>query len=721
MVSDSKNAIIDLQGKDEVPSLIYNRELSWLSFNYRVLQEALYEGVPLYERIKFLAIYSSNLEEFFRVRVASLRQLVNMNEKTLRKLDFDPNLIQKEIKRVVSGQQEIFFDIFYNKIHPELQKEGICILNENQINRKQGRFVKEYFENNIRPWARPMLIIKKRISAFLKNNTLYLLLRMIPRPDPVDNGEKKKSRAIYASLEIPTDHLARWLTIPDADNKKCVMFLDDAIRYNLSSLFPGYEIIEVKAAKLTRDGDLNLDDEYSGNIVSKIRKQIEKRLIGIPSRFVYDKTMSKKSLNYFTEAYGIHDEDLIPSDRYQNFEDLFSFPNFDRPDLENSKLQPIDLPQINLKENIFEQISGKQILLYFPYHKYDPVLNLLYQAARDPQVLSIKISLYRVAKESKIIKALRKAAEKGKDVVVFSEVKARFDEMSNILAAEKLESSGVNVLYSLPNLKVHAKICLITRLEDEKIKRYSYLSTGNFNEQTSKLYTDFGYFTSEQAIGEDIKSVFRILAGIELDYDFNKLIVAPNHMRDKFYELIDNEIISAEKGNKAEIFLKMNSLEDKKIIRKLYLASNAGVKIRLIIRGICCLVPGVKGMSENIEVISIVDRFLEHSRIFVFYQNGHYNTYLSSADWMSRNLSRRIETAFEIEPDPLKKIIWDILNMQWNDNVKSRIIDRNQENRFSNHQSEPLQSQLAVLEYLKNLVPIADEKNKYKLTWGKVN
>ncbi len=691
---------------------VFNREISWLSFNDRVLQEAMNTATPLYERIKFMAIYSSNLDEFFKIRVASLRHMINFSEKARKRLDFDPRKVNKRVMEVVAEQQRVFMDQWYQHIIPALQEEEIFLLQESTLTKVQGQFVRDYFEHYVRPWTRPMLIIKNRISAFLKNNTMYLLLRMVPKPDKDEAGEKRRNRYQYASLEIPTDHCSRWLVLPEEGTHRYVMFLDDVIRYNLETLFPGYDILEAKAVKLTRDADLNIDDEYSGNLVNNIRKLIEKRRTGLPSRFVYDRTMSEPTLNYFTEAFSITEDDLLPSDRYHNFEDLFAFPRFDRKGLEYDKLPPIRLAAIDTTVNLLDQIRGKEMLLYFPYHDYDPVLAMLHHAARDPNVLSIKITLYRVAKDSRVVKALRKAAEKGIDVTVFAELKARFDEMSNILAAEKLESSGANVLYSLPGLKVHGKLLLIARKEGDDIRRYAYLGTGNFNEQTAKLYSDFGYFTSDEEVTEDMRNIFKVLAGLETSHKYKELYVAPRKMRMQLNRLIDFEIEQARAGKPAFMLLKMNSLEDTRIITKLYDASRAGVKIRLIIRGICCLVPGLKGWSEHIQAISIVDRYLEHARAFVFHHGGEDITILSSADWMSRNLSRRIEVGFEIKAPILKEMVRQILEIQWKDNVKARIINQDQDNAMRTPVGHPVQSQLLIHDYLQQVEPIVDEVEK---------
>lgn len=702
------NPVYYARGDTDKQIPLYNRELSWLSFNYRVLQEAMDESNPLYERIKFMAIYSSNLEEFFKVRVASLRHMANLNERAKKKLNFEPLKLHRQILQVVEAQQQEFHNQFYKEILPALHLEGIQIVDEEGLSVPQMRFVTDYFEHNVRPWTRPMLIVKNRISAFLKNNTLYLLLRMVPKPEPGAGQEpKSRKRFQYASLEIPTDHCPRWLELPSADGTQFVMFLDDVVRCNLKALFPGYDIIEARAVKLTRDADLDIDDEYSGNLVTKIRRLIEKRMSGLPSRFMYDKAMSTKALRYFSEAFGIRPEDQMPGDRYLAMEDLFSFPRFGRVDLEFPPMQPLKLMSIDTSKSLLDQMGSREILLYYPYHDYDPVLAMLHHAARDPRVHSIKITLYRIARESRVIKALRKAAEKGIDVTVFAELKARFDELSNIQAAEKLESSGVNVLYSLPGLKVHTKLCLITRKEGDTFKRYAYLGTGNFNEQTARLYCDFGFFTTDSDITTDARNLFRLLAGVPRnDYKFASLLVAPSRMRMEFNRLIDFEIRHAKQGKPSGMWLKMNSLEDKRIIAKLYEASRAGVPIRLNVRGICCLVPGMPGRSDNIEAISIVGRFLEHSRVYIFYHGGKRRVWLASADWMTRNLTRRIESAFEITSPDLKKVVLDIFDIQWRDNVKARILDAKQTNSLRKVKDKPINSQMEIYEYLKEVEPV---------------
>jgi len=693
------NPLYYLPSNDGAKVPYFNRELSWLSFNHRVLQEAMDETVPLFEQIKFLAIYSSNLDEFFKIRVSAIRHMMHLGSKASKKIPFDPHLLHRDIMMTVAFQQELFLDTFYKKVIPGLQRENIYLINEKNLQRAHHEFLSEYFDQYIRPWSRPMIIIKNKISVFLKNNTLYLFLRMVPREEKTEQGAKKRRRSVYASLEIPTDHLSRWVTLPALDGRHYVMFLDDVIRFNMKKLFPGYEILESRAIKLTRDADIPIEDEFSGDVVKAVKKLIQKRSTGVITRIMHDKKMSPRLKRYMMDALSLQEEDLIPGDRYLSYEHLFDFPRFGRIP-EYKPLPPLHLKLLKQKKGIFERLSGQRILLYFPYHAYDPVLNFLYQAARDPAVLSIKITLYRIAAESKLIKALRKAAENGKDVTVFIELKARFDELRNLQAAEKLESSGVNVLYSLPVLKVHSKVCLVSRQEGEKLHAYAYLATGNFNESTSRSYCDFGFFTDDEKLVSDIREVFRVLAGVESKALFKELIVAPVNMRRALNQLIDFEIEEARKGAGAEIIFKVNGLEDEKIIRKLYEASGAGVDVKLIVRSICCLVPGVKGASTRIRAISIVDRYLEHARVFSFYHGGKKRTFLSSADLMTRNLNRRIESAFEIKEPELKQTVLDILALQWADNVKARILDSRQLNSYVPAKGPALEAQLAIYDYL---------------------
>lgn len=673
----------------------FNRELSWLSFNHRVLQEASDTTVPLFERIKFLAIFSSNLEEFFRVRVSSIRSLLRLKQNTVTNLDFDPRKLLKEIYYEVNNLQNKFGIVFKTRIIPELKSNNIFLKNETELDEAEKNFVKEYFREKVRFHINPMILIRKKIHPFLRSGILYLAVAMTS-----GDSKGKKKQYVYGLVEIPSEKLPRFIILPSDNAETNIIFLDDIIRENLRELFCGYEIEEMCSVKLTRDAELYIDDEFSGNLLDKIKKGISKRNIGAPSRFLFDPSCSKKTLKFLRELLSLEKEDMIAGAKYHNFSDFINFPHPYIKGLQYEKLIPARNKDLNDK-NIFDTISNKDYLLHFPYESFEPVIKFLEDASNDPDVIEIKITLYRVAKDSKIISALMNAISNGKRVIIFSEIKARFDEELNIQYAKELESAGAILLYSIPGLKVHAKLCLVVRNEKEKLKKYCYLSTGNFNEKTATNYSDFGFFTSKKNICTEVESVFKILEGKIKDYNFESLLTAQYNMKKSFLKMIDREIENVSNGEIGSIILKMNSLEDKKMIEKLYEASSRGVKISIIVRGVCCLIPGIKKMSDNIEVISIVDRFLEHSRIFIFHNGGDEKIYLSSADWMKRNLSRRIETAFPIEQNDLKIKIKKFIELQLNDNTKARIINKRQDNIYKKgNESIKVRSQMKLWESL---------------------
>lgn len=678
-----------------------NREISWLSFNYRVLQEAKDLSNPLYERIKFLAIFSSNLDEFFRVRVASLRSLLRLKKKAIHKLNFDPENLLRQIHKIVNRHQEEFGEIFRNQILHELKKNNINLINETELTENQKEFVKNYFNEKVQILVQPFLLVKKKIKPFLVNRRLYLAVKLAPKKNGTPE-ETKRTKHSFAIVEIPSQHLPRFLELPKENGKTYTIFLDDVIRYCLPDIFPGYEIAEAHSIKLTRDAELYIDDEFTGNLLAKIKKGLSKRDTGVPSRFLFDKNISKHFLNFLRESLSLEKEDLIPGGKYHNFSDFFSFPNTGKSSLEFTPMPQLKHACIEKHKNIFDAIKEKDIALFFPYHNYKYVVDFLDKAARDPDVVSIKITQYRVAKDSAVVKAMIDAVKKGKNVMVFVEVKARFDEELNIQWAEEMEKAGVKVFYSFPGLKVHAKLALVTRIENEKEVKYSYFGTGNFNERTAKIYSDIALFTKDERLTNEAEQVFQFLSGEEYDYEFRHLLVAQFNMRKELLKLIDNEIHFAKEGKEAKIILKLNSLEDRKMIKKLYEASTAGVKINIIIRGICCLVPGIIGLSENINVISILDRFLEHSRVYIFNNDGDEKIYAASADWMKRNLSRRVEVAFPIYDSRIKKEIKDIIALQLKDNIKARIIEKDNLNEYQKTKSRSkISSQTASYDYLK--------------------
>ncbi|MBK7474586.1 MAG: polyphosphate kinase 1 [Haliscomenobacter sp.] len=673
-----------------------HRDISWLSFNYRVLQEALDPGVPLFERIKFLAIYSSNLDEFFKVRMAYHRYLLRVGRKTKRELDVDPKLIIKELRRIVNLQQELFSYVFDKVLIPELKKQHIFLLRRLDLNQEQKQFVENYFHDHLLPFVQPVLVLKNKIRPFLNNGALYLTLWIREKNDP----EQKNH---YALVKIPSDHLPRFILLPSSPERKDLIMLDDIVRHSVSWMFPGYDIVDTFSVKLTRDAELYIEDEFSGDLLEKIRTSLGKRHVGPPSRLVYDRDMPLDMLEFLKEVLGLEKNDTLREGRYHNNSDFFRFPDFGLQQHLNPPLPPLSYAPLENSREFFADLRKKEHLLHFPYHSYESVCRFFEKAAKDPRVTHIKLTQYRVARNSRVLQALIAAAHSGKQVSVFVEVKARFDEEANLTWGERLEQAGVKVHYSFPGVKVHAKLAIIRRVEKEGPQFYSYLSTGNFHEDTAKVYSDFGLFTTDPRLCNEVLRVFSFLeTGQVPESGFEHLLIGQFNLRSGLEELINAEIEMAKAGKEAKIVLKMNSLQDRSMIEKLYEASRAGVKVFLIIRGICSLAPGIKGHSENIQAISIVDRFLEHARVFWFHHDGADKIYLSSADWMVRNLSYRIESAFPIYDPEKKADIIDYLSIQLSDNVKARMLDLGQTNTYKKGNPDmPIRSQLETYYYVK--------------------
>jgi len=668
----------------------YDRELSWLSFNYRVLQEAKDPLVPLFEKLKFLAIYSSNLDEFFRVRVASIRTLLNLKRNEQKKLKFDPEKLLKRINKTVDAHQQEFGKIYREEIIPGLEEHKIHILDNHKLTRPQFDFVNNFFDENITKHLQPQFLDNPQKQIFLQNNLLYFAVELLSK-------NKNDETIDYAIVEIPSNKLPRFIKLPSEGNSFDVIFLDDIIRNNLTKIFPVYIPMQAYAIKLTRDAELYINDEFSGSLLEKIKKGLKNRTIGAPCRFLFDSQSPKRLLNVLIDSLELEEEALIRGARYHNFSDFISFPNPGIKELNDEKAEPIFHSAFTGCSNSFDVINKKDILLYYPYYSYSHVIDLLENAASDPDVISIKVTQYRVAKNSAIVNSLIKAAANGKEVTAFVELKARFDEEPNIEWAEKMERAGIKVFYSFPGLKVHSKLALIKRKENDREINYCYLATGNFNETTAKVYSDFGFFTRDERITEEVEKVFDILERKIDDYQFQHLLVSRYGMRRKFYEFINNEIYNSIEGKTGKITAKFNSLEDNRIIKILYNANRAGVKIQILCRGICKLIPGVPGLSENIEVRSIVDKYLEHARVFIFHNDGNEIYFLGSADWMKRNLSRRIEVAFPIYDAQIKNEIKTYLNIQLEDNVKARIIDEKQKNEyFSGNPDKKIRSQIEI-------------------------
>ena len=657
--------------KDNSPVPYENREISWLSFNERVLQEAGSKEVPLLERIKFLAIYSSNLDEFFRVRMASLRSLTRLNNKSVKQLGFNPARLITRITQIVTRQQEMFGEIMRSQILPALAEEGMHLLQEKQLTEEQKRYLEQYFDEEVKEYITPISLSRTKKELFLKNKVIYMVTELwdIKRDDPD-----------YVLIELPSPPLNRFVTVPSPEGQLHVLFLDDVIRLNLPRLLKRTEIGTTYAVKVSRDAELYLEDEFSGDLVEMIRKSLGKRDTGLPTRFLYDLNTPFALAATLKKKLNLAADDMVLGGRYHNLHDFFSFPGLPRPDLSDPELKPLAYSTFDKNDSLFTVLRRRDHLLHFPYQSFAYVIRFIEEAAEDPAVTSLKISLYRVASDSAVANALIRAVKNGKEVMAFVEVKARFDEASNITWADRMEKAGVQVVYSLPGLKVHAKIALITRMEKKGPKRYAYLGTGNFNEKTALVYADAGLLTSDDRLTSDLVKVFDYLNGSLKKPAFQHLLVAPFSMRKQFVTLIKNEMQNAKEGKKAALVVKLNSLEDPKMIGWLYKASQAGVQVQIIVRGICCLVPGIEGVSEHIEVISIVDRFLEHARIYTFHNDGDELIFLASADWMKRNLSRRIEVGFPIYNTSIKKEIKAMLRFQLTDNRKARIVDRDQSN-----------------------------------------
>ena len=670
---------------------LFNRELSWLSFNGRVLQEAADSSVPLFERLNFLAIFSSNLDEFFRVRVAYWRTLLRLKKKKVRKLSVNPLRLLREILKVVQGQQERFGEVFRGQILPELERHGIFLVSENAVSARQGEFLRRFFQETVLPHLTP-LTLDVDAPPFLEDRAIYLLVELWPEETISLAPEKPQ----YALVEVPSRPLDRFVVLPADGDRHVVMFLDDVIRYNLPSLFPGYEVGGSYAVKLSRDAELYIEDEFSGDIVEAIRKSLKKRETGPPSRFLYDLQASYALVAYLQEVFKLQDEDLVLGGRYHNLDDLRDFPRFELEGLSYPPWPPLPYGDLDAAPRIFDAMLERDRLLHFPYHSYEYVVRFLSEAAADPDVEEIWLTVYRVSRESAVLNALLEAAEQGKKVRVFVEVQARFDEAANLRWAERLEEAGVITMYSIPGIKVHAKLAMVARREHGERRLYTYLSTGNFNESTARFYADFGLLTADPRLTKDVEEVLRYLVGEIEEPVFSHLLVAPFTFRETCYRFLDQEVAAAREGRPSGITLKMNALEDEEIIGRLYQASAAGVPIQLVIRGICCLVPGLDGLSETVRARSIVDRYLEHGRVYSFHNGGDERLYLASGDWMYRNLSQRVEVAFPIYDPDVRKQIRTVLDLQLTDNVRARVLDERQSNPYARDGGAPVRAQEAT-------------------------
>lgn len=674
-----------------------NRELSWLSFNERVLQEAADSNVPLVERMKFLGIFSNNLDEFFKVRVATIKRMIDVEETTGKYYKERPKEILNQIQQFVIQLQQQFEDI-YKEVKAELEKEKISIINETQLSTKKADFVQKYFEEKVLPVLTPIMLHNVKKFPQLKDRSNYLAVIMTSKDPDVEKE--------YAVIEIPAERLGRFLLFP-IRTRKYIILLDDVIRFGLKSLFSQlhYDHYEAFTIKLTRDAELDIDNDLSKSFLEKIDESVSGRRKGQPVRLVYDKTMPKELLVYLIQRLDLEkDDNMIPGGRYHNFKDFMNFPNLGKAHLQYPETKAINHPRFLPYKSVFDIITEKDVLLHFPYQNFNHYINWLREASMDPNVVSVKTTLYRVARDSSVMSALINAALNGKQVTVNIELQARFDEKLNIYWSRQLEEAGVRVTFGIPGLKVHSKITLISRREQGDIVHYSAIGTGNFHEGTAKVYSDILLISKDQELGAEIWKVFDFIDNPYKNYKYDHLIVSPNYQREKLTQLIENEIENSKNGKEAYILLKVNSLVDKEMIELLYKANNAGVKIRAVVRGICTIVPGVEGMSENIEVVSIVDKFLEHARIFVFANGGQELYYLSSADWMPRNIDNRIEVSAPVYDKDLQRELKYIMELQLADNVKARIIDEDNLNLYKKREgNNKIRSQVEFYEYFKNL------------------
>ena len=681
----------------------FKRDVSWLSFNYRVLMEAEDASLPIYERIKFLSIYSSNLEEFYEIRVAEHRGVI-MKKNFVEESAAEAEETLAAITREVNRQQRDYYRIFYEQILPALNRQHIFLYQDEHPQPFHEDFVRDFFNEEVFPFLSPVMIQAGEIRTFIRDRRLYLVIRMVKKSDRLEDADDKPAYH-YALMKIPFSKVPRFIELPPHEGKYYIMFIDDIIRANLHSVFPGYEIESCYSIKISRDADIYLEDEGKGSILEKIRKKVKKRKIGALSRFMYDQAMPADFLAFVCGAFGILPDDLVVGGRYNNLQDLSKLPNPAGKQLEQHPPLPMRIPYLDEVGSIFKVIKKRDVMLHFPYESFDYLLRFLMEAAFDPKVDEIKITQYRVAENSDVINTLISAAQNGKKVTVFVELKARFDEENNMRTAERMEQAGIKIIYSIPGLKVHAKVAVILRKdnpEGAKRRDFAYLSTGNFNEKTAKIYADMALLTSQEAIITDINKVFAVLEGRLQAPTFRHLLVARFNMVPELQRMIQREIDHVQAGGKGRIILKMNGLHDQQMIDMLYRASEAGVEIDLIVRGICCLVPD-QPYSRNIRVTRIVDMFLEHARIWYFYNEGQDELFLTSADWMRRNLNRRIETAFPILDPEIKQEVIDILHIQLQDNVKACWLDSELRNCFKRERttSSPVRAQLAIYDYLK--------------------
>ena len=695
----------------------FKRDISWLSFNYRVLLEALDERLPLYERINFISIYSSNLEEFYKIRVADHKAVASGATESDEETVQSARELVEEINKEVTRQLDDRVRIYEQKILPALRKNHIIFYQDNHVEPFHQQFIKDFFREEIFPYLQPVPVSKDKIVSFLRDNRLYLAIRVYPKKEEKNKGEETKENIekytgecinerndgegikvgmeaarpnvtdlrhpLYFVMKQPYAKVPRFIELPSREKNHYLMFTEDIIKANLNLIFPGYDVDSSYCIKISRDADILIDDTASSaDLVAQLKKKVKKRKIGDVCRFVYDRAMPSEFLDFLVDAFRIQRDELVPGDKHLNLEDLRHLPNPNKSLHSLEKPKPMKLTVLDEKESIFNYVAKKDLLLYYPYHSFEHFIHFLYEAVHNPETREIMVTQYRVAENSAVINTLIAAAQNGKKVTVFVELKARFDEENNLATAEMMQAAGIKIIYSIPGLKVHAKVALIRRrgLNGEKIPSYAYISTGNFNEKTATLYADCGLFTCRKEIVADLYNLFRTLQGKE-DPKFTTLLVARFNLIPELNRLIDREISLADEGKQGRIILKMNALQDPTMIDRLYEASEHGVQIDLIVRGICCLIPG-QSYSRNIRVTRIVDSFLEHARIWYFGNDGTPKVFMGSPDWMRRNLYRRIEAITPVLASDLRDSLIEMLNIQLADNQKACWVDDKLQNIF---------------------------------------
>jgi len=669
------------------------KEISWLSFNERVLQEADNKNVPLIERFKFLGIYSNNLDEYFRVRVATLKRLSQIGSKSKDILGYNPKATLKKVHEIVLAQN-IKFEKIYSSLIQELDSHKIHFVNEKQLKPEHAEFIRNYFITEVRSRLMPYIIESDAELPNLTDDAIYLAIILRKK------GSDKKR---YALLEVPIDVLPRFIALPEIGDDKYIIYLDDVIRFGLKDIFFIFEFDDFAAytIKFTKDAELEIADDISESYIEKLSRSIHQRKWGSPVRFIYDKKIPEDLLNILTKKLNFGPDDvIIPAERYHNLKDFMRFPKLGKKKFYYDPFIPVPHRDIQTGKSILSAIKKKDVMLHFPYHSFDHFIDLLREASIDPYVTSIQITLYRLARNSSVINALLNAARNGKHITTVVELQARFDEEANILWGNKLQEEGVKVIYGVPGLKVHSKLLLITRVKHDITQRYAAIGTGNFNEDTARIYTDHLLLTTNLKITNEVQKAFNFFNVNYKKDNYYHLVLSPFSLRNKMNLLIENEIKNAKAGKDAYIYMKLNNISDVEIINNLYEASAAGVNIKLIIRGMISLVPGLKDISENIKAIGIVDRFLEHSRLMIFCNGGSEECYISSADLMTRNIEHRIEVTCPVFDKSLRNELRKIFDILWHDNVKARKIDPEFSNRFVKPGETPLQAQVEVYKFL---------------------